>query len=81
MVVKAAAEIALGQAALLDHRAHRAVEHEDALAEQAGKQSGSIGLHAMDVRRGQAECSIRGIPVRRPLVCMTIKQTARATCR
>jgi hypothetical protein len=43
--VEAATKIALAEPALLDHRAHRAVEHEYPLAEQAGKFGGMIRLH------------------------------------
>ena len=32
-----AAEVGLGEPVPLDHRAHRAVEHEDALAQQGGE--------------------------------------------
>ena len=45
MVVERPPEIPLGQPALLDHRAHRAVEDQDSLAQQARKLGGAIGLH------------------------------------
>ena len=49
MIVQAAgrraAEVGLAEPALLDHRAPRAVEDEDALAEEAGELGGAVGLH------------------------------------
>src|SRR5487761_2026523 len=45
VVVERAAEIALGKAALLDHRAHRAVEDQDALGEKSRDFGGMIWLH------------------------------------
>ena len=40
-----AAEGALVEPELLDHRAHRAVEDQDAAVEQAGEVFGAVGLH------------------------------------
>jgi hypothetical protein len=45
MIVETATEIALAEPALLDHRAHRPVEHEYPSPEQAGEFGGMIGLH------------------------------------
>ena len=49
-----AAEVGFGELQLLDHRAHRAVEDEDALAHQAREFVGAVGLHGV-------ACSV-GVP-------------------
>jgi hypothetical protein len=49
-----ATEVGLAEPQLLDHRAHRAVEDEDALAHQASELCGAVGLHGV-------ACSV-GVP-------------------
>ena len=61
MVVQAAhpraAKVRLRQLVLLDHRAHRAIHHEDALAQEAGEFCGTVGLHDdFSVKRYPAKC-------------------------
>ena len=46
-----AAEVGFGELQLLDHRAHRAVEDEDALAHQAREFVGAVGLHGVACSR------------------------------
>jgi hypothetical protein len=38
-------KIRFRQLVLLDHRPHRAIHDEDALAHEAGQEGGAIGLH------------------------------------
>jgi hypothetical protein len=51
-----AAEIGFAEPLALHHRPHRAVEHEDALVQQAGKLGGAVGLHAnsSDIRSARS---------------------------
>jgi hypothetical protein len=38
---------------LLDHRAHRAIHDEDAVAQEAGQEGSAVGLHAMGASSGR----------------------------
>ena len=45
VVVEAPAEVRLRQLALLDHRLHRAIHDQDALAHEARQEDRAVGLH------------------------------------